>query len=360
MNTEFKNLDIGDLRIETPIIQGGMGVRVSSFGLASAVSNQGGLGVIASVGLVDEGDVKSGDYAACSRSALVSVIRKTRSLTDNPFGVNIMCALTNYDDLVVAAQEESVDVIVSGAGLPLKLPSLVKNSRTKLVPIVSSARAAQLICSVWERRYKRLPDALVVEGPLAGGHLGYSMTELDDKKHVSLDNILKEVLSVAESFESSSRKIPVIAAGGIFDGEDIARVIRLGASGVQMATRFVCTHECDVSNSYKEAYLSAKEEDIIVIKSPVGMPGRVINNEFVKKITSGQRVDLGCQYKCLSTCDPQEVNYCIAKALFNASRGHMDKGFAMCGSNAYRIKKIVSVKELFLELAEGARDLLKR
>lgn len=360
MNSEFKNLDIGDLRIKVPIIQGGMGVRVSSFGLASAVSNEGGLGVIAAVGLGEEGDITSLDYAECSRNALISVIRKTRTLTNNPFGVNIMCALTNYEDLVIAAQEESIDVIISGAGLPLKLPSLIKNKRTKLVPIVSSARAAQLICGVWERRYKRLPDAVVVEGPEAGGHLGYSLEEIADKEHVTLDNILKEVLSVVKDFESPSKKIPVIAAGGIFDGEDIARVIRLGASGVQMATRFVCTHECDVDIKYKEAYLAAKKEDIIIIKSPVGMPGRVINNDFVKKINSGGRVDFGCQYKCLATCDPQKVNYCIAKALFNASRGLMDKGFAMCGSNAYRIKKIVSVKELFLELTKGARDALKR
>lgn len=360
MNIEFKNLDIGDLRIKIPIIQGGMGVRVSSFGLVSAVSNEGGLGVIAAVGLGEDGDISRGDYTSCSRSAFISVIRKTRTLTKNPFGVNIMCALSNYEDLVIAAQEESVDVIISGAGLPLKLPSLVKNNRTKLLPIVSSARATQLICNVWKKRYSRLPDAIVVEGPLAGGHLGYSMEELEDKEHITLDNILKEVLLVVKGFESPGRKIPVIAAGGIFDGEDIARVIRLGASGVQMATRFVCTHECDVDIKYKEAYLAAKKEDIIIIKSPVGMPGRVINNEFVKKITSGGRVDFGCQYKCLFTCDPQKVNYCIAKALFNASRGQMDKGFAMCGSNAYRIKKIVSVKELIFELAEGARDSLKK
>jgi len=360
MNSEFRNLDIGDLRIEIPIVQGGMGVRVSSFGLASAVSNEGGLGVIAAVGLGEEGDAVGSDYVVRSRSALVGAIRKTRALTNKPFGVNIMCALTNYEDLVCAAQEESVDVIISGAGLPLKLPSLVKDKRIKLVPIVSSARAARLICLVWGKRYKRLPDAIVVEGPLAGGHLGYSMQELKDSKRVFLDNILKEVLSVVKGFESPVCKIPVIAAGGIFDGEDIARVIRLGASGVQMATRFVCTHECDVADGYKEAYLSATKEDIVIIQSPVGMPGRVISNEFVKGILRGERVDFGCAYKCLFTCDPLKVNYCIAKALFNAARGQMDKGFAMCGSNAYRINKIISVKELFAELVEGTRASLKR
>lgn len=359
MNIEFKDLNIGDVRIEVPIIQGGMGVRVSTAGLASAVSNEGGLGVIASVGLGEEGDSANGDYTTRSRKSLVDAIRKAREITAKPFGVNIMCALSNYDDLVDAAQQESVDVIISGAGLPLKLPGFIKNQRTKLVPIVSSARAAQLICRVWQKKYKRLPDAIVVEGPLAGGHLGYSLDDLKDSKRVFLDSIIEEVLSAIQGFESSCHKIPVIAAGGIFDGSDIARVLRLGASAVQMATRFVCTNECDVSDGYKQAYLSANKEDIVIIKSPVGMPGRVIRNEFVKRIALGERIDYGCSYKCLATCDPKKVNYCIANALFNAASGQMDKGFAMCGSNAYRINKIVSVKELFSELVQGARAALR-
>lgn len=359
MNIGFKNLDIGNLRIDIPIIQGGMGVRVSSSSLASAVSNEGALGIIAAVGLGEECGNEKRDYKMRSRNEFTNIIRTTKSLTKNPFGVNIMCVLTNYDELVEAAQAELVDVIISGAGLPLRLPALIKNDRTKLVPIVSSARAAQIICSTWARRYKRLPDAIIVEGPLAGGHLGYSMAELADEEHFSLDNILTEVLAVTRVFENDKLRIPVIAAGGIFDGEDIARVMRLGASGVQMATRFVCTHECDVSMQYKEAYIAAKKEDIVVIQSPVGMPGRVIRNEFVKKVTEGAHVAFGCEYKCLYTCDAQKVNYCIAKALLNAYRGDLDKGFAMCGSNAYRIKKIVSVKELISELVTEARACLK-
>ncbi|MBU4472790.1 MAG: nitronate monooxygenase family protein [Candidatus Omnitrophica bacterium] len=358
MKADFKNLDLGNLRIELPIIQGGMGVRVSASSLASAVSNEGGLGVIAAVGLGEEDNYEQRDYKTRSREAFIEIIRDTRKMTLKPFGVNIMCALTNYDDLVDAAQQESVDVIISGAGLPLRLPSLIKNDRTKLVPIVSSARAAHIICSTWKRRYNRLPDAIVVEGPLAGGHLGYSMAELNDKEHIFLDNIVQEVLAVAGDFEKDKLPIPVIAAGGIFDGKDIARVIRLGASGVQMATRFVCTHECDASLKYKEAYMSAKEEDIVIIQSPVGMPGRVICNEFVKKISKGDRIDFDCEYQCLFTCDAKKVNYCIAKALLNAYRGELDKGFAMCGSNAYRIKKIISVKELITELIVEAEGCL--
>ena len=360
MKSLFKGLELGNLRIGLPIIQGGMGVRVSASSLASAVSSEGGLGVIAAVGLGEEGSDEKRDYKRRSREAFTQIIRDTRKKTANPFGVNIMCALTNYDELVDAAQKESVDVIISGAGLPLRLPSLIKNGRTKLVPIVSSARAAYIICSTWQRRYKRLPDAIVVEGPLAGGHLGYSRAELNDKEHVFLDSILQEVLTVARAFERGKSRIPVIAAGGIFDGKDIARVIRLGASAVQMATRFVCTHECDVSLKYKEAYIAAKQEDIVIIQSPVGMPGRVICNEFVKRISTGERIDFGCEYQCLSTCDAKKVNYCIGKALINASRGELDKGFAMCGSNAYRIKKIISVKELITELITEAEGCLNK
>ncbi|MFA5363042.1 MAG: nitronate monooxygenase family protein [Candidatus Omnitrophota bacterium] len=351
----IQSLYLGGLKIDLPIVQGGMGVRVSSSSLASAVSNEGGLGVIAAVALGEYPDVDLADYMERSRASLIKIIRDTREKTKNPFGVNIMCALSNYEDLVSAAQSEAVNVIISGAGLPLKLPSLIKNTITKLVPIVSSGRAARLICSVWQRRYNRLPDAIVVEGPLAGGHLGYNREDLDDKDKVSLDIILQDVLRVAKEFESKDHNIPVIAAGGIFDGKDIARVFRLGASAVQMATRFVCTYECDASLKYKQAYLAARKEDIVVIQSPVGMPGRVISNDFVKKITRGERVDFGCAYQCLSTCDPKKVNYCIAKALINASNGDLDNGFAMCGSNAYRIDKIVSVKQLISELIQEAR-----
>jgi nitronate monooxygenase len=355
MNTEFKDFQIGGLHIKLPIIQGGMGVRVSTSSLASAVSNEGALGVIAAVALGEGQDGTEQDYRVRSSESLKESINETRQLTKNPFGVNIMCALSNYDDLVKVAEEESVDVIISGAGLPLKLPSLIKNIKTKLIPIVSSARAANIICSMWQRKHKRLPDAVVVEGPLAGGHLGYSREEIADKENFSLDNILSKVISVVHGFETNMKKIPVIAAGGIFDGKDIARVMRLGASAVQMATRFVCTDECDVAPEYKQAYLTSNEEDIVIIQSPVGLPGRVILNDFVKRITQGERIDFGCKYQCLSTCDPKKVNYCIAKALINASRGLMEQGFAMCGSNAHRIKGIVSVKQLITELVNDTR-----
>jgi nitronate monooxygenase len=358
---KFQSLKIGDLNIYPPIIQGGMGVRVSSSSLVSAVSNEGALGVIAAVALGEDTLQNQGlDYATRSSQSLRSIIRETKRLTKNPFGVNIMCALTNYADLVNVSQEESVDVIISGAGLPLKLPSLIKNHTTKLVPIVSSGRATQIIINVWKKRYSKIPDAIIVEGPLAGGHLGYSIEELNDPFHFNLDKILIDVLKVVKSFELKFKvKIPVIAAGGIFDREDIERVLRLGASGAQIATRFVCTHECDASIKYKEAYLNSKKRDIIIIKSPVGMPGRVIRNKFVERINKGEKIDFNCPYKCLATCDPKKVNYCIANALINAYRGELDKGFVMCGSNAYRIKKIISVKELIHELTEVSSGKVK-
>ena len=222
---EFKGLSIGNLNIEIPIIQGGMGVGVSNYSLVSAVSKEGALGVIAAVGLGETIEGPQIDYKKRSSDALRASIRETRKRTDKPFGVNIMCALSNYDELVAVAEEEKVDVIISGAGLPMRLPLLVKDTRTKLFPIVSSGRAAQIICANWKRKSNRLPDAVIVEGPLAGGHLGYSLAELNDPEHFYLDKILVDVIEVVKGFATGEHKIPVIAAGGIFNGKDIAKKV---------------------------------------------------------------------------------------------------------------------------------------
>jgi NAD(P)H-dependent flavin oxidoreductase YrpB (nitropropane dioxygenase family) len=331
-----------------------MGVRVSTAKLAAAVSNEGAFGVVASVGLGEEGR-KNLTYEERSKLAFKEMIRETKKFTNNKFGVNIMYALTNYDDLVKVAIEEQVGAIISGAGLPLHLPALADNSSTKLIPIVSSARAADLILRAWVRRNQRLPDAFVVEGPLAGGHLGYSYSDVIDSEQILLEDILREVLNLVKKYESlHNKKIPVIAAGGIFTGKDIARMLKLGASGVQMATRFVCTEECDVSDKYKEAYLKCEKDDIIIILSPVGMPARVIKNKFVERIQKGEKIKFECPYRCLKTCDPFAANYCIAQALVNAYRGNLDSGFAMCGANAYRVKKVTTIKALLNELTEEA------
>lgn len=349
-------LHIGDIVIDPPIIQGGMGVRVSGPRLVSAVSNEGALGVIASVCTGEEGpNPHQSDYATRSSESLRMLIRETKALTSNPIGVNIISALTNYESLVRASVEENIDVIISGGGLPLKLPGLVSNPQVKLVPVVSTGRAADLICRTWKRKYKRLPDAIVVEGSLAGGHLGYAMEEVRTNRTSKLENELADVLKAVAPYGTDGRPpIPVIAAGGIFDGKDIARFLSAGASGVQIATRFVCTDECDASQAYKDAYIKAVEEDMTLITSPLGMPLRVIRNAFVDRILRGERTDFKCQYHCMLPCNPLKSQYCIAQALLNAFRGNMEKGFATGGANAYRIEKILSVHDLIQELTVQA------
>ena len=293
--------------------------------------------------------------SACE--ALEIEIRKVRR-KGLPVGVNVMVALTNYSDLVKVCAVEGVDVLFSGAGLPMRLPEFAGDSPMKLVPIISSGRAADIICRSWTNKYSRLPDALVVEGPMAGGHLGFKFDELVDGTAANLDTLVRDTLVVADRYEQQAgRKIPVIAAGGIYSGADIARFLNMGASGVQIGTRFVATHECDVSDAYKQSFIDATEDDIALILSPVGMPARVINTPFVQR-SLGERQKFACPYKCLLTCDAEKANYCIALALLNSAHGHLETGFPMCGQNAYRIDKIVSVSELMQELTLEAEPLL--
>jgi nitronate monooxygenase len=347
-------LEIGERKVK--LIQGGMGVAISGAGLASAVANEGGLGVIAAVGL-NEAKGYPGDYQESSIKALRGEINYARSrITGNGFlGVNIMHALSNYSDLVQTALEEKIDFIISGAGIPRDLPSYageIGNTHTKLIPIVSSARLADMICKAWSK-YNHLPDAIVVEGPKAGGHLGYSCEQLADLDYVEhgLERIILEVVSAVRPFEDKcGRKIPVIAAGGIFYGGDIKKFLELGASGVQMATRFVATDECDADIRFKQAYLDCKKEDLIIINSPVHMPGRAIKNQFLEEVEAGRRVPIRCPYHCLKTCKPNDSPYCIARALVEAKSGKFENGFVFAGSNAYLCKEIVSVKHVFESL----------
>ena len=347
---KIPSLQIGDITVRIPIIQGGMGVRVSLAGLASAVANEGGIGTIASVGLGDFEDSKL-DFERVCREALIRELRKAKSLTDGPIAVNIMGVLSNAKDLIQTTAREGVRLIVSGASLPLKLPEMVEDSRALLIPIISSGRAANLVLRAWDKRYQRTADAVIVEGPLAGGHLGFSVEQLQEPEKYALSILLPEVLDVIKPFEDKyGRKIPVIVGGGIFDGTDIARMLQAGAAGVQMATRFVCTVECDVAQEFKQAYLDAKEEDIVIIKSPVGLPGRAIRNQFLKNLETGLKEKINCPYRCLSTCNVAEARYCIAQALISAYLGDMNKGLVFCGQNAHRLHKIVTVKELIAEL----------
>jgi nitronate monooxygenase len=345
-------LVIGDIHVPFPLIQGGMGVRVSLARLAAAVANEGGIGTIAAVGL---GDIEASktDFDNVSSQALAHEIRRAKSMTDGPIAINILGVLSNARELIQTSAREGIKLIVSGASLPLKLPEMVGDATVNLLPIISSGRAADLVLRTWDKRYARTADAVILEGPLAGGHLGFSFEQLREPEKYSLAVLLPEVLAVIKPFEEKyGRKIPVIVGGGVFTGADIARMLQAGASGVQMATRFVCTDECEVSREFKQAYLDSKEDDIVIIDSPVGLPGRAIHNQFLRNLENDALPRLKCPYQCLTTCNIAKARYCIALALINAYQGDMDKGLVFCGQNAYRVNEIVSVKKLMAELRE--------
>ena len=318
-------------------------MRVSKANLAAAVANTGCAGVIASVGLGGyEKHPRGADFRALELVALRDEIRKARSMTDGVVGVNAMVALTDYESLVRVCAKENVDMIISGAGLPLHLPGYTAGTNVKLIPVVSSMRSLKIIYKKWMKDFNRCPDAVIIEGTNAGGHLGYSLEQLEQSTP-TLEETLADVLEFTQKLPTP---MPVIVAGGIFTGEDMAHYLDLGASGVQMATRFVCTEECDVDIKFKQAYLNAGPDDITLIKSPVGLPGRVINNAFVDEIKNGETMPFRCKYQCLRTCNPSTAPYCIAEVLAKASEGNMDEAFAFAGSNAWRCNEIVSVRTL--------------
>ena len=333
----MKVLKIGNLLATVPIVQGGMGVGISLSGLASAVANQGGVGVISSAGLGAIYNNYSKDYRAASIWGLKEELRKAREATRGIVGVNVMVAMSNFADMVKTAVAEKADIIFSGAGLPLNLPSfLTEGAKTKLAPIVSSARAAKLLCQKWFSEYRYIPDAIVVEGPKAGGHLGYK----------------EEQLEVRAFGAEHDCHIPVIAGGGIYTGEDIYRIMQLGADGVQMGTRFVTTEECDADPAFKQTYLDAKPQDIEIIKSPVGMPGRAIHSSFLDRVKEGLKRPKNCPFDCIKTCDVTHSPYCIMLALYNAFKGKLQNGYAFCGANAWRAEKIQSVRDLMAALRD--------
>ena len=368
MLDELKPLVIGDLEIKIPIIQGGMGVRVSVASLAAAVANCGAGGTIASVGLPPDTEENRADVPKSSREHLQMQVRRARELSaDGAIGVNIMVALSNYEDLVRATAKEKVDYIISGAGVPLSLPEFAEGSSIKLIPLIASARGAKLLLKTWKRRYNRFPDAFVVEGPLSGGHIaGYSLEELESGKGTMqneplLENAVKDVLNLVAEYEKEyGASIPVIAAGGIFDGKDVAKFLRLGAKGVQIGTRFVATFECSAADEFKQLYIKAGEDDIVFIQSPVGMPAKVIRTKFLDEILRGERKEFTCNYKCLRTCEPATVQFCIAKALIDAVEGDIDNAVVLAGTNVSRVTKIVSVKELIDEIVAEAIEELNR
>lgn len=347
IDMSISELKIGDLCARIPVIQGGMGVGVSLSGLAGAVAAAGGVGVIstAQIGYRDpEFDKKP---IECNLKAIASEIAKAREIAKGGIiGVNIMVATKKYEEYVKAAVAAGVDLIISGAGLPMTLPEMSGNA--KIAPIVSSKKSLSVISKYWMKKYSRKPDLVVIEGPKAGGHLGFTKEDIEDYTVQNTKNYDDEVKAIIEM--SKDMEVPVVVAGGVYTREDMDHYLQMGADGVQMATRFVTTKECDASDEYKNAYINAKEEDIVIVKSPVGMPGRAIHNEFLDKVTAGERFMNGCR-QCISTCNPATTPYCITQALINAVKGKINEGLLFCGTNAYRANKIETVAEIMEEFS---------
>ncbi len=349
----FKPLVIGNLIASIPIIQGGMGVGISLSSLAGAVAKEGAIGVISAAqpGFMEKDFLTN--IAAANKRALSYHIKKAKEISNNGIiGVNIMVAVTHYEEYVKCCIESGADLIISGAGLPINLPEYTKGSDIKIAPIVSSLKAANVILHRWDKKYSQTADLIVIEGPKAGGHLGFHMEEIE--KLENIDEEIPKIIEFKKQYEVKyGKKIPVVFGGGVYDKNDIDYYInKLGADGVQIATRFVATEECDASEKFKQAYVNAKKEDIGIVKSPVGMPGRAILNDYIKEtaILGGDPVKK-C-FKCLNKCNPAKIPYCISKALFNAAEGKLDKALIFCGENAWRINEITTVKKLIKELTE--------
>ena len=351
---KLKPLHIGDLTIPIPIIQGGMGVGISLSSLAGAVAKEGAIGVISAA----QPGFLSKDFLTntieTNLKALTYHIKKAKEISNGGIiGVNIMRAATHYAEYVDCCIKSGADIIISGAGLPMELPDLIGNSSIKFAPIISSIKAAKVLLHRWDKRGQRMPDFVIIEGPKAGGHLGFSEKELLSGLQDNYNYYDKEVTNIVtyvKSFEEKyHRSFPVIFAGGVYDRNDIDHYIKLGCDGVQMATRFVATKECDADIEYKLAYVNAKKEDITIVKSPVGMPGRAINNPFME-LRKVEKENITKCYKCLEKCNPATTPYCITEALIRAAKGNTQNSLLFCEANVYKVNKITTVKEIIDEL----------
>ena len=348
----MKALKIGELTARIPVIQGGMGVGISLSELAGSVAACGGVGVIstAQIGYRDPEFEK--DPIGTNLRVIGEEIRKARAIAKGGIlGVNIMVATRQYAEYVKAAVKSGIDLIISGAGLPMDLPKLVAGSKTKIAPIVSTVKAARVICRFWDHHYQRMPDLVVIEGPKAGGHLGFSRKQLEEFTPVTYDQEIRGILAEVKKYaDKYGKEIPVVVAGGIFTREDMLHAMELGADGVQMGTRFVTTWECDASEAYKQTYLHAKKEDIVIVDSPVGMPGRAIRNRFLEEKESRRESIKKC-YQCIATCNPANTPYCITRALVHAAKGETDDALLFCGENAWRCEKMENVADIMAEFA---------
>ena len=345
-----KPLQIGELIARVPVIQGGMGVGISLSSLAGAVAAEGGIGIISTAQIGYREPDFDVDPIGANLRAIGLEIRKAREIARGGIlGVNIMVATRKYEEYVKAAVAAGIDLIITGAGLPMELPRIVGNARTKLAPIVSSVKSAKVIMRYWWKKYSRLPDVVVIEGPLAGGHLGFHKEQLEDIEGLHYDEEVQSIIAhVNEVAAEHDRQIPVVMAGGIYTREDMEHYMEMGAAGVQMATRFVTTYECDADMAYKQSYLDARKEDIVIVQSPVGMPGRAILNPFMKRAKEGQ-IPHGRCHLCVSTCNPAQTPYCITDALINAVTGKVDDALLFCGTNAYRATRLEHVSSIMEE-----------
>lgn len=352
MDDKIKPLKIGELTAPFPVIQGGMGVGISLSHLAGTVAACGGVGILsaAQIGFREEGFEK--DPIGTNLKAIKKEICKARKIANGGIiGINIMVATQTYEEYVKAAVESGVDLIISGAGLPVDLPELVEGSKTKIAPIVSTVKSAKVICKMWDRHYHRVPDLVVIEGPKAGGHLGFSRKQLEIFTPEVYDQEIRQIIELVKEYEKKYQKrIPVVVAGGIFDREDFLHALELGADGVQMGTRFVTTYECDAAEEYKKAYINVSKENIVLVDSPVGMVGRAVGNTFA--LAEGKKEPVKKCYQCIKTCNPGDTPYCITNALVKAAKGETENALVFCGENAWKCDKIEHVGDILRELCE--------
>ncbi len=361
---ELKPLKIGKHTIKYPIFQGGMGVGISWDRLAGNVSKEGGLGIISAVGTgyyknkaFIEKAISNRPYETInfySKKALMEIFKNARKICgNNPLGCNVLYAINDYGRVVRDACEAGADIIVTGAGLPTNMPEFTKDfPDVALVPIVSSAKALKIICKRWTQRYKRLPDAVIVEGPLSGGHQGFTYEQCFMEEY-QLENLIAPIKEEIKKWGD----FPLIAAGGIWDHEDIIKMLKLGADGVQMGTRFIGTFECDAHDNFKKVLIEAKKEDILLLKSPVGYPARGVKTKLIELVEKMEGPAIKCISNCVAPCqrgkEAKEVGYCIADRLSDAYEGNLETGLYFTGSNGYRIKELISVKELMHKLVYG-------
>ena len=348
---QYQGLKIGKKYTKLPLIQGGMGIGISLGGLAGAVAAEGGAGVISAAQIgFREPDFDEEPFTANLR-AIHKEVEKARALSkEGVIGMNVMTAMNGYESYVREAVKAGVDFIVSGAGLPVDLPAYAEGSDTAIAPIVSTEKSASVILKYWDKKYKKIPDLLIVEGPKAGGHLGFTKEQLEFFTENKYKEEIGAILRLVKTYEEKyGEKIPVILAGGIDSREKAEEAFSIGADGIQVATRFVTTKECDAASEYKEAYVKAKKEDICIVKSPVGMPGRAIHNTFLEKVERGGKKLCKC-HKCLHRCNPGEIPYCITDALIQAAEGNVEDALIFCGANAWKISEIQTVSQVVREL----------